>query len=298
MSRKLKKKRDTRAHKTSGEAPFAGLSPLLPVGAVLSILIATVCCLEWLRSQVMSAPEYNAEPKIKLEFMRGSEWVLQEGWLPRIQASLKPPKDCRLTSDELLREVAKEISASGWVRSVEQVNRGMDGTIRVLCDYRRPIAMVLTNRGKYIPIDKDGVRLPEEYEKVESDSGWMRILGVQSEPPAVGRAYGEQRDDADAVAAVRLAFVLFSQAEIADKISGIDVSNFNGRENKFKTHITLYPRDGRPGIGWGSAIGREVEEPGLVDKLRNLALYLKSDSPQAYADLSVYRNGVLSTVRP
>jgi hypothetical protein len=291
LGRKLKKKREVRTQRIASEPRFAGLGPLLPVGAVVGVIVLTVCGLEYLRAQVLSVPEYNPSPRIQLDYSPGSEWVKDEGWLPRITASIKLPEK-NLKSEDLLRTVAQQIVESGWVRSVEQVTRGMDGTIRAVCDYRRPVAMVLTNRGKYIPIDKDGVRLPEEYDRVESDSGWMRIIGVQTEPPAVGRSYAELHQDSDAIAAIRLAVLLFNQNDIADRISGIDVSNFNGRENRFKTHISLYARDGRS-AGWGSAIGREVEEPALADKLRNLALWLRTSSPQAHADLTVYRDGVL-----
>jgi hypothetical protein len=246
--------------------------------------VLSVCGLEWLRGQVLAIPEYNPEPKVQLEYLAGSEWVQQEGWLPRIHASIQLP-DKGYMDDRLLEEVARQVAATGWVRRVHQVVRGMDGTIRVCCDYRRPIAMVLTNRGKYIPVDKDGVRLPEEYDRVEADSGWMRILGVQTEPPPVGRSYMDLRGgNSDGAAAVRLAFLLFSQAEIGDKISGIDVSNCND--------IVVYTRDGGK-FRWGSAIGREVEEPEPAYKLRNLALSLRTNSPQACADLTVYRNGVL-----
>jgi hypothetical protein len=293
VRRKLKKKRESRACRPTTEARLAGLGPLLPVGAVLAVVLVTIGGLEWLRSEVLSVPEFNPPLKLQLEYLPGAEWVEEEGWLPRIAASIKVPAESQLMSPDLLGSLASQIAASGWVRSVERVTRETDGTVRVYCDYRRPIAMVLTNRGKYIPIDKDGVRLPEEYPEVETDSGWMRILGVQSDPPLVGQAYGMK--DEDAVAAVRLALVLFSQQEIADKISGIDVSNYNGRENKYKTHIALWTRDQRR-VDWGSAIGREVEEPELAYKLRNLVLWLKSNSPQAYADLTTYRNGVLAPV--
>ncbi len=295
MGRKLKKKRGSRSDKPTTEARLAGLGPLLPAAAVLAVVVVAIGGLEWLRGHVLSVPEFNPPLKLKLEYLPGAEWVEQEGWLPRISASIKLPAEHQLMSENLLGSVADQIAASGWVRSVERVTRSTDGTIRVCCDYRRPIAMVLTNRGKYIPIDKDGVRLPEEYPEVETDSGWIRILGVQSEPPPVGQAYGVSHRDEDAVAAVRLALVLFSQQEIADKISGIDVTNYNGREDKFKTHIRLWTRDHRR-IDWGSAIGREVEEPELAYKLRNLVLWLKSNSPQAYADLTTYRNGVLAPV--
>lgn len=308
MSRKVKKKKVSRTQRPPSEPRFAGLGPLLPVGAVVGVLVLTLCGLEWLRGQVLSDPEHNPQIKIELDYLPGSEWVEQEGWLPRIQASIRLPLDeTRSTPDEpvhmsfmdpnLLSAVARNVMATGWVRSVEQVVRGMDGTIRVCCDYRRPIAMVLTNSGTYIPVDKEGVRLPEEYNRMDADSGWMRILGVQTEPPGIGASYSERRRESDAVAAVQLAYLLFSQSEIADKVTAIDVTNYGGRESRFKDHIVLYTRNGGQFM-WGSAIGREIEEPNLADKLRNLALYLRSNPPPARADLTIERNGVVVHLAP
>jgi len=163
------------------------------------------------------------------------------------------------------------------VRGVERITRGMDGSIRFAvttggdCDGT-------DNYGKYIPIDQDGVRLPEEYDQVEPDSGWMRILGIQGDPPQIGHPYGENgRRDDDALAAVRLAALLFSQDEIATRISGIDVTNYNGREDRFKTHIRLWTRDGRM-VKWGLLSERRFFEPEVADKLRNLVLWLKRSS--------------------
>lgn len=291
MGRKVKRKREPRTQRVSREPRLAGLGPLLPVGAVIGVIVLAICGLEYLRGQVLSAPEYNPPPEIELEYLPGAEWVRDEGWLPRITASVKL-SDQAVSSDDLLGAVVQQLRESGWVRSVETVTRDMDGTIRAVCDYRRPIAMILTRQGKYIPVDREGVRLPEQYDRVDADSGWMRIIGVQTEPPPIGRSYADLHHESDAVAAIRLAVLLFDQQDIGDYISGIDVSNFNGRRNKFQTHISLYARDGRS-AGWGSAIGREVEEPSLTDKLRNLALWLRTPSPQAYADLTVYRDGVL-----
>lgn len=296
MARKLKK-REMRTAPADVAARFAGLGPLVPVAGVFGVVLLTVCVMEGLRSHVLGAAEYNPPLKVQFEYLAGSEWVEQEGWLPRIRNSLKLP-DARLMDDALLREVASQVQTSGWVRRVERVARGMDGTIRVCCDYRRPIAMVFTDGGKYIPIDKDGVRLPEEYDRVETDSGWMRIVGVRTAPPAVGHAYGEDgKENTDATAAVRLAALLFSQGSLSAEISSIDVSNFNGREDKYKTHIRLWTRTGRM-VLWGSAIGSEVEEPGVADKLKNLVIWLQKQPAQASAvDVSVYRNGVVTPVK-
>lgn len=293
MGRKVKKRVAKPAAFSADR--LAGLSPLLPVLGVAGFLLVVVGGLEALRSHVLSAPEYNPPLKLELEYPPGAEWLEQENWLPRITGSIELP-DAKLMDVDLLDHVAERVRSSGWVRQVDRVTRDRDGTIRVCCQYRRPIAMLLTNRGKYIPIDREGVRLPEEYDRVDGDSGWMRILGVQSDPPAVGCAYGEgDRADEDAVAAVHLAALLFSQDEVSARISGIDVTNYNGREDKRKTHIRLWTRDGRP-INWGSAPGNEIEEPDVEDKLRNLVLWLKRGSPQAYADLSIYRSGIVAPV--
>ncbi len=294
MSRKVKKSR-TKQRPAETSPRLAGLGPLLPVIAVMGVIIVTVGGLEMLRAHVLNAPEHNPKLALTLQYPAGCEWVEQEGWLPRITRAISLPGDGQLMSDDLLSNVAKKLMASGWVRKVYSVSRDMDGTVKACCEYRRPIAMLLTPMGKYIPVDKEGVRLPEEYDRVETDSGWMQIIGVQTPPPAMGHAYGEDnRSAADAVAAIRLAALLFSREEISSRICGIDVRNFNGRENKYKDHILLRTREGGT-IVWGSAIGREVEEPTVADKLRNLVLCLRRGSPQANAEvnLSVYRNGVL-----
>jgi hypothetical protein len=295
VKHKTRKQHEAKTRPARPPVQFAGLRPLLPVIGVCGVLFGVVCGLEVLRHRVHNAPEYNPPLRIKLEHLPGNDWVEQEGWLPRIASAIQLSKQQKFMDSDLLRSVADQILKTGWVRTVEQVRRDTDGTVRVACDYRRPIAMVLTNRGKYIPIDKDGVRLPEEYDNVDSESGWMRILGVQAEPPQVGHSYGEAGRDEDAVAAVKLAGLLFAQDEIAPRISGIDVANFGGREDKHKTHIRLYTRDGR-WAKWGSAPGSEVYEPDVADKLKNLVLWLKRGSPQAYADLTAYRNGVLAPI--
>lgn len=271
---------------------------MFPIGAVFLVLTIAVGGLEWLRGRVMSAPEYNPPVKLKLEYQPGAEWVEQEGWLPRITSSIAIPPDRRLMDTDLVQFVSQQTAASGWVRNVRQVSRGMDGTLRVCCDYRRPIAMVYDSRlgsEPWFPVDKEGTRLPDQYTNIDRDSGWIRILGVESQLPEVGATYHRVGEETDAVAAIRLAYLLFSQPEINNRISAIDVSNFNGRRDRGKYPIVVWPRDGgeAKGINWGSAIGREVEEPDLAEKVRSLVLWLRSDSPQARADLTVYRDGVL-----
>lgn len=296
MGRKLKKRRVHRSTSTRAERriTLAGLSPLLPALAVLAMVGFAIIGLERLKSRVLSQPEYTQPVTLKLEYAPGAEWVEQEGWLPRIRAAVQLPERSPMMKADLLKRVHDQIAASGWVKRVDRITCGMGGTISVLCEYRRPIAMLYAEggeykTGKYVPIDREGYHLPEVYDRVESDSGWMRIVGVRSAPPVPGRAFTAEAEDA--IAAVRLAALLFDQPEISDRIGGIDVSNYNGRQDARKTHIQLWTRDGRM-VRWGSAIGNEIEEPSVADKLRNLALSLKRNLPQAYVDLRHDPNGV------
>jgi hypothetical protein len=295
VTRKAKIRRDIKPREAGRLVRLAGLWPLLPVAGVLGVVLLAVGGLEHLKHRFCDSPECARPIKVELEYIRGSEWVEREDWVPRIASAINLPTNQSLMDKDLLRMAARQMMDSGWVRKVERVSRDMDGTIRMLCDYRRPIAMVATQRDDgtwYVPIDREGVRLPEEYRRVQPDSGWMLIVGLRSKLPPVGKAFGSSTPDNDAVSAVRLASMLFDREEVSSLISTIDVSNYGGRKDKFDTHIKLLTQDGRM-VKWGSAVGREVEEPESADKLNNLAIWLKRHSAQAYADLSVYRNGVL-----
>jgi hypothetical protein len=159
----------------------------------------------------------------------------------------------------------------------------MDGTIGIHCDCRRPIAMLLTQQG-YIPIDQEGVRMPEVYASVGASSGWLRIVGVESPLPQVNEPFRGE----DVQAAVRLANLLFEQGDFFTiGISAIDVINFRGRKDKRACHVKLWTPDGTE-IKWGSAIGEEVEENTPIEKLAQIAVMLQEGGPRAQVDVSVY----------
>ena len=239
--------------------------------------------LEKLRTHVTALPEYN--PKVEVELAEAPEWVDREGWRPRILSTVKV--DSAAGNDHLVRDVADQLAHSGWVAKVNYVTQGMDGKIHASCEYRRPIAMVYT-QGGYVAVDRQCVRLPEFYNRVEDNSGWMRIIGVESGVPEIGGQFKGE----DAVAAVRLASLIFDQ-EFSSRINGIDVSNFRGRRDKRANHIRLRTRDGGK-IDWGSAIGEEIEEPTASEKIRTIALYFRRGSPQAEGiNVSIYGNGVV-----
>ncbi len=268
---------------------------------VLALLVGSVVGLERLRQHVMTRPDFDPPIKLDLAAEQETQWIDEEGWRPRILAAIDMPTSAHWRDTDLLAEVARRMEATGWVAQVRQVTKEMNGTVRVACDYRRPIAMIYTRQGLrnrewsegFIPIDAEGVRLPEEYGCVAADAGWIRIFGVRTPPPEVGRPYGDQTD---AEAAVRLARLIFQQP-FAMQISAIDMANYRGRRDRNQEHIVLRTRRGGE-IIWGSAIGEECEELDPTAKIRNIALFLERGAPQAQVIVHLDRNGWREIQRP
>lgn len=275
----------------------AALRPLGGALAVFVVLGLAVYGLERLKDHVYGLPEYSPEFRVILD--EPPEWVTAEGWKSRILESIRLPQETRWLDDSLVREIHDRVLASGWVAKVNHVVQDMNGTIRVDCAYRRPIAMVHFDHAVdeqiitgFVAVDEEGVRLPELYHQVDEDLGWLRILGVESPLPPVGEPFSGE----DARAAIQLCRVLSRQA-YAPRISAINIRNFRGRHNRHDTHIYLLTRDGGR-IKWGSAIGEEMEEPSWKDKLKTIGMYFKSNAPQALIDASVYVNGVIIEPSP
>jgi hypothetical protein len=270
-------------------------------GAVLSLLttagllIVAVSGLEHLKARVGTLPEYNPTPRLRL--MEPPQWVESEGWRTQILASVHLPEKPNMLDGKLIRDIASQLTHSGWASQVRHIRQEVDGTIRIWCDYRKPIAMVQTDRTEgdetvYVAIDKDGVRLPHLYKNV-SEAGWMEIVGVESPIPRPGQAF----EGEDARAAVKLAEII-DQKDLARRIRAIDISNFRKRKNPRQDQIFLLARGSREPIIWGSAIGEEIEESAWQDKIKLITLLLKNGSPHVQADVSCYADRVIMKTSP
>jgi hypothetical protein len=260
-----------------GETGLQSARSILALFGMVVLVGVTFTGMERLKAHVYSRPEYN--PQFRVELHNPPEWVTAEGWHDRILATIRLAPDRAWIDETLVADVADQINRSGWVSHVNRVTQTMDGRILVDCDYRRPIAMIQTPKG-FIPVDRQGVRLPEVYTSLPDTLGWMRIAGVQSDVPEVGEPFR----GADALAAVNLAYLLFEQ-DFSQRINAVIVTRHHGRHE-----LKLTTRDGAT-IIWGSAIGEEIEEASVREKVRNVAAFFKKGSPQAQVDVSVYREG-------
>jgi hypothetical protein len=292
-----------------------------PLGAllcVLAVLGGVVFGLEILKRHVQTEPVF-APDELAIVLDNPPEWIIDERWESRIldcarqaieqvavaaESNPSDPSataptsgdDSKTETQPLVQQIHKALMDSGWVSDVHRVVLDNDGVIHIDADYRRPVAMVQftddRDRDLYVAVDGDGVRLPELYERVEPDSGWIRIFGVQERPPEPGSAFQGK----DAMAGIRIAREIISretdEQPYWNRINGITVLNYGGRQRRDDAHIKLLRRDGGIPVIWGSAMGEEIEEPDWRDKFKTLGVALQRGIKGEY-DLSVYANGIV-----
>jgi len=293
IRKKHKERSDRPQERTRADASTLG--PLVPVLCTAALVAGAVWGLEKVKAHVYASSAYRPAA-IKVVLANPPDWVIRERWQERILSAVAVPPAEAWMDEGLVRRLADQVASSGWVKSVQRVSKRMDGTVEIAAEYRRPIVMLMTDHG-YVPVDRDGFRLPEVYERVDANSGWIRVRGVAAPPPKVNAAFDDKAAP-DAMAALRLASLIFDQSwEIASRISAIDVTNFRGRQDRRDCHIKLWTPDGTL-IKWGSAIGEEMEENSPSEKLAQIAVMLKRGGPQAQVDVSTLPNRAIITVPP
>lgn len=200
-----------------------------------------------------------------------------------LRGSIAELLDRDWTDSVRCREIAKRLSTIGWIADVRFVRRTVGGRFEIGARYRLPAAMV-ANRGDYVLIDSEGVRLPGVY---VYQPRWYIIDGVESDAPPVG----EKWPGADLQAGLTVLTALRSEP-FRPQIVGVVVENFGGRRNARASHIELITD--RPGgrIRWGSAPGFEVEENLLLQKLallrQNFAQSGRADAGHDVIDVSTF----------
>ena len=275
-------------------ADLAFIRPLLPAVCVLGLVMGGVWGLELLKKRVYAAPEQA--PRIEVELTDVPSWVEDEGWKPRILGAIHLPEEPKWLDESLIRTVHDQLKFSGWVSRIDRVAQGMDGKIRIFATYRKPVAMISfesaddeLKRDGFVAVDAQAVRLPDMYEYVDPRSGWIRVLGVDAQPPQAGEPY--TRDDV--AAAVRLAYVI-GQQPFARQISAVNVRNFGYRHDRAKPQIVLLtPSSDDDDITWGSPIGEEIEEPDWRVKVRNLQIVYEERGSLSGVNVSIHPDSVI-----
>jgi len=203
----------------------------------------------------------------------------------QVDSEIQIPDDQDWMDKDLCKTIGEQMMRSGWVSSVDRVAKKTDGTILISCQYRRPVVMVQID-GMYVAADQKGHRLPGLYPDVNG-AGWIRLVGVGSQEPVVGKRFTAD----DALAGIELA-ALLAQQSFAERIDAVDVSNLEGRLRPGGYHIRVLTR-GETVFNWGSPIGEEFDENSVEQKLRLMHRQFVAGLPRGEIDLTVYPNAVI-----
>ena len=199
---------------------------------------------------------------------------------------------------EMLVEITRMLKTNPWIMKVRGVRRvfgkGPGDTLELDCEFRTPAALVRTGRAYYL-IDRDGVRLPEQYaaadvpKVVETASGRTNILVIEGVARPAPRWPGQKWTGADLRAGLDLAALLLDPGNqtFTHEIRKINVSNFGGKKDPREAQLVLYTRYGTE-VRWGRPIKAtdrfiEVDPARKLDYLRQVYKdYGRVDGNQQY----------------
>ena len=177
---------------------------------------------------------------------------------PDLDAAVAPLVARAWTEASLCRDAAERLASVGWVAKVTSVRRRGGGILEVRCDFRRPVALV-EHSGAFYLVSAKGTRLPGVY---LNDPPWKVVRGVLAGPPPAGSSW----PGPDVFAGLRLLEVLRGEPYGA-QIAAVNVDNYGGRSNPRESHLRLETDATGGSIRWGSAVGEEVEENSVAQKL-------------------------------
>jgi len=200
-----------------------------------------------------------------------------------LDAALNDLTDVRWTDATLCRRMAKRLAEVGWVDRVEQVRRGEDARFVVRAAYRYPVAMVQYGT-EFFLVDAHGVRLPGSY---RFDPRWPLVQGAAAAAPNPGQPW----PGGDVQAGLAILDRVMREP-FADQITAALIDNFGGRQDRFGPHLFLATDRAGGRIAWGSAIGQEVEENSVEQKLALLRANFRdtgrADAGHTEIDISTF----------
>ena len=179
---------------------------------------------------------------------------------------------------DLTKEIVNVYESSPLISKVNYVQRELPNRLKMKFELRRPVAIVKRKNKKYL-VDKDCVRLPEEFYNYPEEGDPIYIISRKSvKIPGYGKKW-KDRSIEDGI--ILLNYLKHNKIDKLLKIASIDVSKIGDKHKDGKIGVELWTKDGAK-IKWGfSASSGQVNELSNYEKLQNLL----SVAMEAGADL-------------
>ncbi|MCA9213539.1 MAG: hypothetical protein KDB27_10765 [Planctomycetales bacterium] len=258
-------------------APFSNNAWFL-TSSVLMLAGLTVGCLylwQTHKEKILSKPEFKLTQE-RLIVTHAPKWIASDVVADTMVRGRLHGLNV-LDADFSLR-VDRAFRANPWVRDVLLVNpsQALGRGVVVNVEWRRPVAFVVVDARKYgqdypeglLPIDKDGVLLPQEIPGDEANQ-YPKIGGVDSEPVRTGHPWGDPR----VVDAAKIAILLEDMWHDLG-LRRIDVPSIEESKST-EAFFQLVLASGESTV-WGSAPGKERgHECSAAEKVLRLRQILK-----------------------
>jgi len=240
---------------------------VLAIACVLSGIAMGLTLLEKYVKRTAPMPEGTGS----IELASVPPWVNEQLQEKVRDAARANAEDLRLDEDaasSARRNIRKRVA---WIDNVKVETTG-DG-LRIEGRWRKPVAMIKSGALTFY-VDSESVVLdfvPMPNLPIVEIKG----LSVAAKMPPLGEAWSCE----DLAAAITILDRLsqMDRALVPDKpllyeIDQINISNFNGRENKRRPHVVLYSRDNTE-IIWGAEVGQWQRHLESTDEQKLAKLY-------------------------
>ncbi|OHB48167.1 MAG: hypothetical protein A2106_05490 [Planctomycetes bacterium GWF2_40_8] len=170
--------------------------------------------------------------------------------------------------EDLTKKIVAAYEKSPLISKVYYVERELPNRLNMKLELRRPAAIVMRKREKYL-VDKDCVRIPEKFYKYPEEGGDPIYIVCRRSTKIP--EYGERWNDVSIGEGISLLnYLKHNKIDKLLKIASIDVSNVGGRNKDGKIDVELWTKNGAK-IRWGyPASSGQVNEPSNYEKLQNL----------------------------
>lgn len=240
---------------------FLGLMELMVVALLIA---AAVLGLRHMKNYVISLPEFSVNVE-SINVTNRPAWAPPSLGMEIRQAM---PENVSIFDKDLTTKAYEACDSLYWVDEISFVKKHYPNTLDFKMTLRMPIAYV-RHAGEPYLTDGKGRCLPHNYyRQVKGVPELFDIKGVANPSPDPG----EKWEDMDALLAAIATVEDISNGDIClrAEVTTVDVSNFGGRRDRTKSHITLWTRH-QTQIFWGrSSRNPKFNDLATAEKLANL----------------------------